>query len=185
MRRPLASWVGPPKEALIAPPGLVGGPHTGVGIPRGLPLSLGFGTLNPSVTTGGRFTGASVPGAQNMVHPEPPPTFQAPIYGPLSGATNIGTFHPVVSAILTALAGGGTPGGGGTPMGPLGPGAYGPPGSAPGYGTGTSTFVPGTYGPPGAGGGGTGPSTFSPMSTPTTSSLLAALAKSGGRTARI
>jgi hypothetical protein len=105
MRRPNASWVGPPPEG-IASPGRLNTPHGGVGMPHGLPPQLGFGALNPSLTTGSHFTGASVPGAQSMVHPEMPQTFQAPVYsGPSMGSPAPSrAVAPIIAALMATGA---------------------------------------------------------------------------------
>jgi hypothetical protein len=90
-------------------------------MPQALPPATRFGTLNPSVTTGGRFTGASVPGAQNMVHPEPPPTFQAPTYASGPSPAPGRALAPIVAALMATgirspLSSGG---GGGATAAPL------------------------------------------------------------------
>jgi hypothetical protein len=106
MRRPNASWVGPPPEG-IASPGHLNLPRGGVGMPHGLPPQLGFGALNPSLTTGSHFTGASIPGAQSMVHPEMPQTFQAPVYsGPSMGSAPAPkAIAPIIAALMATGVG--------------------------------------------------------------------------------
>jgi hypothetical protein len=98
MRRPQASWVGPPPER-------VGMPHAGVGISRGLPPSLGFGALSPSITTGSPFSGAVAPRGMNVVHPEPPPTFQAPSYGNVGSPMQTSHIAPLIAALMATGVG--------------------------------------------------------------------------------
>jgi hypothetical protein len=95
--RPQASWVGPPPER-------VGMPHAGVGISRGLPPSLGFGALSPSITTGSPFSGAVAPRGMNVVHPEPPPTFQAPSYGNIGNPMQPSHIAPLIAALMATGA---------------------------------------------------------------------------------
>jgi hypothetical protein len=87
-------------QALVAGPGRLSMPRGGVGMPQPLPPATRFGALNPSLTTGSRFSGGVVPGSMNMVHPEPPQTFQAPTYAPLGG----GMMQP--SPLIRALSSG-------------------------------------------------------------------------------
>jgi hypothetical protein len=98
-RRPNASWH-EVDRGLIAPPGQVAALHAGVGMPRSLPPSLGFGSLNPSITTGSRFSGGAVPGPMNMVHPEMPQTFQPPSYG-LGQSTQGRSIAPIIAALMS------------------------------------------------------------------------------------
>jgi hypothetical protein len=104
--RPNASWAGPDPDRLVSGPGRLGMPRGGVGMPHGLPPQLGFGALNPSLTTGSHFTGASIPGAQSMVHPEMPQTFQAPVYsGPSMGSPAPSrAVAPIIAALMATGA---------------------------------------------------------------------------------
>ena len=181
-QRPNASWH-EVDRALIAPPGQVAPSHPGVGMPHGLPPSLGFGALNPSIVTGNRFTGASVPGAMNLVHPEMPETFQAPSYSnPPPGRA----IAPIVAALMATGTGGPTP----PPRNPIGVG-----GGSIGGGLlagGGATSMPGIGAPRAAGPGGGGGFQVQPHLTvptgirdpaqgSTLSALLAGLAQRGGR----
>jgi hypothetical protein len=154
-RRPNASWH-EVDRALIAPPGHVGPPRPGVGMPHTLPPSLGFGALNPSITTGGGFTGASVPGPMNLVHPEMPETFQAPTY---SNPTAQRSIAPIIAALMATGATGAA--------GP-GPGAYGQPFTRPRT---APTVQSGAYGQPLAQPRSTAPSTSGAYGQPLTQPL--------------
>jgi hypothetical protein len=82
-----------------------------------LPGNLRFGPTNPSQTTNSPFSGGvtgRVP--LNVVHPDTP-NFQAPTYSPLGA---VGPAHPIISALVASLIGGGT--GAAPPPGPPGPG---------------------------------------------------------------
>jgi hypothetical protein len=125
MRRPQASWVGPPPER-------VGMPHAGVGISRGLPPSLGFGALSPSITTGSPFSGAVAPRGMNVVHPEPPPTFQAPSYGNVGSPMQTSHIAPLIAALMATGAAAPAAGGGGYAAPPPTPRVSAPGSSNPG-----------------------------------------------------
>jgi hypothetical protein len=116
--------------ALVGDPGRLSMPRGGVARPQGLGQQTRFGSLNPSIVTGNRFSGGVVPGAQNMVHPEPPPTFQAPRYASMGSPGMVS--HPL-APILAALVGA-TGAGAGAP-GPTG--VTPPPGPTIGPSTGT------------------------------------------------
>jgi hypothetical protein len=124
MRRPQASWVGPPPER-------VGMPHAGVGISRGLPPSLGFGALSPSITTGSPFSGAVAPRGMNVVHPEPPPTFQAPSYGNVGSPMQTSHIAPLIAALMATGAAAPAVSGGGYAAPPPTPRTSAPRSSAP------------------------------------------------------
>jgi hypothetical protein len=101
-------------NALVAGPGRLGAtPRGGVGMPQPLPPATRFGSLNPSITTGNRFSGGVVPGAQNMVHPEMPQTFQAPKYSAPSMSAPTHPLAPIVAALVSTGVGAPTSTGGG------------------------------------------------------------------------
>jgi hypothetical protein len=88
-------------NALVAGPGRLSMSRGGVSMPSALPSATKFGTLSPSITTGSRFSGGVVPGAQNMVHPEPPPTFQAPQYAPMGSPGMVHSLTPLLQALVS------------------------------------------------------------------------------------
>jgi len=103
-------------QALVAGPGQLARPRPAaqaVGPPSPLPPATRFGSLNPSIVTGNKFSGGVNPGTMNLVHPDTPQTFQAPTY---TSPTTSGGIHPL-APIIAALTGVGAapPGGGGLP----------------------------------------------------------------------
>jgi hypothetical protein len=176
-------------QALVAPPGRLATPQTGVGMPKPLSPQIPFGNLSPSIVTGSRFSGAVSPGGGfNVVHPPAPATFQAPRY------SSPGAIAPprALSPIAAALTGSGATGGPPTPP-PPGQSPYGPQpvtyGPSPNLTRGPGTFQPGipVTTTSSIGGGTRDPGTFVPgpgpyslpTSGPTLSQQLATAALRG------
>jgi hypothetical protein len=98
-------------QGLVAGPGRLAMPRAGaqgVAMPQALPPATRFGSLNPSITTGNRYSGGVVPGAMNMVHPEQPQTFQQPTYAAPSMGSAPAPSHalaPIIAALMSTGAG--------------------------------------------------------------------------------
>jgi hypothetical protein len=93
-------------QGLVGSPGRLATPRAGgqqVGMPQPLPPATRFGSLNPSITTGNRFSGGVNPGSMNLIHPDTPQTFQAPTYAAPSMGSAPAPSHalaPIIAALI-------------------------------------------------------------------------------------